>query len=185
MKRYLVLLFLCAGCITAHAQAEGWSSYMKPGPVHRQLAVYRGAWKARMTVWPAAGAQAESFDLEAVIEPLMDGRFFQVHIFGSIMGMNYDAYEQLGYNNLDGTFTHISLNTFGTAFGVTQGKWNEATKVASLKGETLNPEDKKKIELREIIKFIGRDQIVFEYYDTREGQKEFMSMELMLERKRG
>lgn len=185
MKRLLVigLLFL-APCLM-YAQANGWSSYMMPGPVHKQLAAYTGAWKVRMTVWPAAEAQPESFDLDAAIEPMMDKRFFQVHIFGNIMGMTYDSREQLGYNNLDGTFTHISFSTFGTAFGIMQGKWSEASKVANLTGETLSPEDKKKIVLREVIKFIGFDQIVFEYYDTREGQKEFMSMELMLERKKG
>lgn len=185
MKRFLLFFLFAFGCVAANAQADGWSAYMMPGFVHKQLAPYVGAWKVRMSVWSAAQAQPESFDLDAAIEPLMDGRFFQVHIYGSIMGMNYDSREQLGHNNLDGTFTHISFSSFGTAFTILQGKWNEATKVATLAGETLSPEDKKKIALREVIKFIGLDQIVFEYYDTREGQKEFMSMEMVLERKKG
>lgn len=186
MKKLFILLFFGVGSVSLYAQAQGWDAYMMPGDVHKQLRTYAVAneWNVRMSVWPAADVTPESFDLKANIRSLMDGRFIEIRYLGEIMNMKYDGVSQLGYNNVTAVFTHIDFNSFGTGFTVLEGSWNMATKVATLKGETVSPSDKKVIQLRETIKFIGFDQIVFEMYETREGQREYKALEYILDKRK-
>lgn len=185
MKKAIAIFLLSAACLCAQAQSEGWAAYMMPGIVHKQLSSYVGPlWRAKLTLWVAAEAQPESFDLQASIEPLMDGRFFRIRCLGEIRGMRYEALDELGFDNITQTFTHIAYSTFGTSFTVTEGTWNDARKTAALKGRTIGPEDKNWTGLRETVKFIDREEIIFELYELREGQKEFKSAELLLYKKK-
>lgn len=186
MKKITIasLLFICS--LSSYSQASGWAAYMMPGDVHKQLGAYAVAneWNVKFSVWTAADVTPESFDFKANIRTLMDGRFLEIHYLGEIMGMKYDALHQLGYNNSTNIFTHVEFSSFGTGFTILEGTWNSATKVATLKGQTISTEDKKVILLRETIKFIGPDQIVFEMYETRDGQKEFKTLEFILDKRK-
>jgi|GEM_PF-4728262 len=185
MIRVFIIFLFFISSLSSFAQ-DGWAAYMMPGEVHKQLAVYAvpNDWNVRMSVWSADGVIPESFDLKGNIRMVMDGRFLEIRYTGEIMGMKYEALTHLGYNNLTKIFSHVDFSTFGTGFGIMEGTWNEFQKVASLKGETQSPEDNKVIALRETIKFIGPDEIIFEMYDTREGQKEFKSLEFILSKKK-
>ena len=184
-KTLLVIFSVLISSLTSFAQ-DGWAAYMMPGEVHKQLAAYAvpNDWNVRMSVWSADGVIPESFDLKGNIRTVMDGRFLEIRYTGEIMGMKYEALTHLGYNNLTKTFTHVDFNTFGTGFSIMEGTWNGFQKVASLKGQIQSPEDKKVIALRETIKFIGPDEIIFEMYDTRESQKEFKSLEFILSKRK-
>jgi hypothetical protein len=185
IKNLLVIFLFLASTFSSFSQ-DGWAAYMMSGAVHKQLSAYAvpNDWIVKMSVWSANGVTPESFDLKGNIRTLMDGRFLEIYYTGEIAGMKYEALTHLGYNNLTKTFTHIDFNTFGTGFGIMEGTWNGFQKVASLKGQTQSPEDKKIITLRETIKFIGPDEIIFEVYDTREGQNEFKSLEYILSKRK-
>ena len=186
IKNLLLVIITSISTLPIFSQAAGWSAYMMPGEVHKQLGVYAvsNEWNVKFSIWTAEGITPESFDLKAGIRTLMDGRFLEIRYLGEVSGLKYDAIHQLGYNNSTNLFSHVEFSSFGTGFTVIEGIWNTATKVATLKGQTISPEDKKLILLRETIKFIGPDQIVFEMYETREGQKEFKTLEYILDKKK-
>lgn len=182
MKKIILSLFFLAGISFCSQAQEGWASYMMPGPVHQQWANYVGAYRVSMSTWTTRGVTPETFDMQAVISMVMDNRFLQIEYHGEIMSMRYEAVSLLAYNKLSNKCTHVEYSTFGTGFMSYEGIWDELSKVAQLTGSTLSPEDKKIIGLRETIKFIGPDQVIFEVYDTREGMKEFKSLEIILDR---
>jgi hypothetical protein len=84
-----------------------------PGAKHRWLEPLVGRWNVQMRVWPAPGATPiESTQLTASREWILGGRYLREELTGSFAGNPSHRLALLSYNNLEGRFELVTVDTF-------------------------------------------------------------------------
>jgi Protein of unknown function (DUF1579) len=84
-----------------------------PGEKHRWLEPLIGQWNVQMRVWPAPGdTPIESTQLTATREWILGGRYLREELTGKFAGNPSHRVALLGYNNLEGRFELVTVDTF-------------------------------------------------------------------------
>ncbi len=109
-----------SGCMD-QAAMQRWQDAATAGPMHELLASRVGKWKTTTKVWMNPAGEPSVSEGEAVIEPVLGGRFTRETSRGSMMGMPVESIYYLGYNNVRKQFVTCSFSGFGTGITVGQG----------------------------------------------------------------
>ncbi|MEO5682606.1 MAG: DUF1579 domain-containing protein [Chitinophagaceae bacterium] len=183
-----VLLFLTAACqLQAQANQEAamkaWMEYMTPGDIHKMLSKADGEWTYEATMWMERGAPAEKSTGTAVNKMILGGRYQESKYAGNMMGMPFEGYSLTGYDNARKVFQSSWVDNMGTGVMQLEGKLNAATKTIISTGKMTDASTGKEIKVRETFTMIDDNTQKLEMYDTREGGKEFKTMEITFKRK--
>jgi len=167
------------------AQTEqAWKDYATPGFAHKMMADEQGSWNVTMTFWTNPDALPEAYTSTAEVRMILSGHYQETFYSGTMMGMPFEGKSTLAYNNKSGEYTSTWIDNMGTGMMITKGHYDEAVKAINLTGQMIDPITGKNISMREVYTFVDANTRKLETYDTKQGQKEFKSMEIVLKRKR-
>lgn len=171
---------------TAQQQAmmEAWQKAATPGSNHKLLATLNGQWNFTTKMWMEPGAAPESSTGTAAYTPLMDGRYIQGEYKGTFNGMPFQGLGLTGYDNVAQHFTATWADNMSTSIMLMTGTYDPATKTFTYKGDmddVMKPGTK--VKVRQIVKVLGDDSHVMEWYESR-GGKELKTMEITYTRQK-
>jgi hypothetical protein len=161
---------------------KAWMSYMTPGDVHKMLAKDDGEWKGEITLWTAPGAPPTKSTATAVNRMIMGGRYQESKHTGNFMGMPFEGYSLVGYDNAKKVFVTSWIDNMGTGMMFLEGKWDDKTKTIHFTGKSTDPTTGKDVPVRETFTWIDNNKQKMEMFMTQEG-KEFKTMEIIFTRK--
>ncbi|MDP3147978.1 MAG: DUF1579 domain-containing protein [Ignavibacteria bacterium] len=193
MKKFLLITVLGIMCFSFASVAQemnkemtpemkAWMEYMRPGEMHKLLAKCVGEWKSKITMWMAPDTPPTTTDGSAVYEMILGERYLQSKHAGIFSGMPMEGLGLDAYDNAKKTFYSVWIDNFGTGVMQMVGKYNAATKTISYLGTSVDPMTGKDVKVRQTIKFIDDNHSEMDMYMI-DGDKEFKSMHIDLERK--
>ena len=190
MKRIIILpvlfflLFITGGNAQSEAEMKVWKDYMTPGDVHKMIAAADGEWTENVQMWMDPNTSTPT---EAIIttsnEMILGGRYQLSKTKGTLMGMPFEGWSLLGYDNIKKKFTSTWVDNIGTGTITLEGIWNDATKSIELKGKSFDPSSGKDVEMRQNIKFIDNDHQEMQMFDTKSGSEK-KTVEIKMTRKK-
>lgn len=163
---------------------KAWEEYATPGLAHKMMADENGTWTATMTFWEDEKATPEVYTSTAQARMVLSGHYQEVTYEGTMMGMPFQGKSTLAYNNKTGEYTSTWIDNMATGMMVTKGHYDEPVKAIKLSGVMADPITGKDIKVREVYTFVDPNTRKLETFDTKEGKKEFKSMEIVLKRKK-
>lgn len=161
---------------------KAWMSYMTPGDIHKMLAKDDGEWNEEITLWMAPGAPPTKSTATASNKMIMGGRYQESRHAGNFMGMPFEGYSVVGYDNAKKVFVSSWVDNMGTGIMFMEGKWDEKTKTIHFTGKTTDPSSGKDVPVRETFTWIDNNKQKMEMFMTQAG-KEYKSMEILFTRK--
>lgn len=165
------------------AMEEAWKAYGTPGFQHKMMADETGKWDVEMTFWTAPDAAPEKYTATAQARMLFDGKYQEVNYDGTMMGMPFQGKSTLAFNNKSGEYISTWIDNMGTGMLIVKGHYDEATKAINFTGSMPDPLTGKDIGVREVYSIVDAKTRKLESFETKEGQKEFKSMEILMKRK--
>ena len=182
----VVVLLLCTNQLLAQADQDAamkaWMTYMTPGDVHKLLAKDDGDWNEEITLWMAPGAPPQKSTASVTNKMILGGRYQESKHMGNFMGMPFEGYGLLGYDNAKKVFVSSWIDNMGTGIMTMEGKWEEKAKTINFTGTTTDPATGKSIPVRETFTYIDSNKQRMEMFITQDG-KEYKSMEIIFTRK--
>jgi len=163
---------------------EARKAYATPGEAHRMMADETGTWDVQMKFWEAPETVSESATSVAGATMILGGHYQEVAYKGTIMGMAFEGKSTMAFNNKTGEYTSTWIDNMGTGMMIVKGHYDEATKAINMTGSMTDPTDGKNINIREVYTFVDPNTRKLETFDTKEGKKEFKSMEIVLKRRK-
>jgi len=163
---------------------KAWEEYATPGLAHKMMAEESGTWTATMTFWEDEKATPQTYAVNAEARMVLSGHYQEVAYDGMMMGMPFQGKSTLAYNNKTGEYTSTWIDNMATGMMVTKGHYDEPVKAIKLSGIVADPITGKDSKVREVYTIVDANTRKLESYDTKEGKKEFKSMEIVLKRKK-
>lgn len=175
-----LLLGLSLQAQTAQDQQKAMEMYMKLGATganHAYLKQLAGEWKVAVTMWMFPGSPPVSSSTTARGELILGGRFLKMTHSGTMMGQPFEGVQTLGYDNFLEKYVSLWVDNTSTAFYLTTGSLDPATKTLTEEGVWPDPMSGGKVKVRNVTKWLGADAFTYETYMTLPNGKEFKSME--------
>lgn len=169
--------------IDSVAAERAWKDYMTPGDQHKMLADETGSWDVTMKFWMGPETVPQTDKSTAEAKMIMGGRYQETTYKGTMMGMPWEGKSTVAFNNKTGMYTSTFIDNSGTGMMVGTGIYDEPTKSINLKGEIVDPVTGKTIKYREVYTFVDAKTRKMELFDTKGGQPEYKSLEIIMTRK--
>lgn len=154
-----------------------------PSEKHEWLDPLVGEWTVEMLVFPEAGAEPiTSTDLRATRREILEGRYVYEELRGTFAGNPSARDGILGYNNLEGRFELVTVDTFEPGQMFYTGRGDETPDLITMFGESTeaglgqDPTGRKR-ELRFEFEILGPDSNVQRIYAKFPGAEEFLFVE--------
>jgi hypothetical protein len=162
---------------------KAWEAYATPGDMHKLLAEETGKWDVTMTFWMSADGKPETSNATAETKMIMGGRYQETLYKGNMMGMEWEGKSTVAYNNKNKLFTSTFIDNSGTGMMVAVGSYKTADKAIHSKGEMADIVTGNTILFREVYTIVDANTRKMEMFDTKPGEKEYKSMEIVMRRK--
>jgi hypothetical protein len=108
-----------------------------PGPHHKALGKYLGVWNVELAlVMPGAPAQRSKGT--ATYQWIIDGRWMSQRISGQLMGMPYESFSILGFDNYAKNHVAVTVSNADTAMIMSRGLVVDPTNKVSAVYGTLD-----------------------------------------------
>jgi hypothetical protein len=162
-----------------------WMELGQPSLYHERLEYFVGEWETTTKLWMGgADGPAQESTGSATYSWLMAGRWLQENLTGTMMGMPFEGYQLLGYDNYRREYVAVWVDSFSTTLTQSSGLLDESGKVITLFGEMDEPTTG---ELGKMAKYVTRivddDTFVFEVHDLGIGGDNTRVMEITYRRK--
>lgn len=148
---------------------QKWMAYLTPGEPHAAMSKMAGEWNYTNKLWMTHGAEPMLSTGTAKIEMLMGGRYMQMRVSGTIMGMPFEGQAINGYDNSTQKYLTSWIDNMGTGMMNLEGSYDAATKSITYTGTMVDPVSGKSIAVKEIIRMDSDKQFTMEMYDTKDG----------------
>jgi hypothetical protein len=170
---------------TAQDQEKAMEMYMKLGAVgenHAYLKQFVGEWKSTATMWVFPGSPPTASENKAWAELILGGRFLKMTYSGTMMGQPFEGFQLIGYDNLQKKYIILWIDNTSTAFYQTTGVRDPAAKTMTEEGLWPDPMSGGQVKVRNVTKWLGPDEFVYESYMGLPNGKEFKSLEQRVRR---
>lgn len=161
---------------------QKWMAYMTPGKEQEQLAKMNGDWTYTSKMWMDSKGEPTISEGTAVCKMLLDGRYSQMEVKGSIMGMPFNGISLLAYDNGKKIYLTTWIDNMSTGIMYGEGKYDEASKSTIIKGKMYDPMAGKDIDYKETMKWTDENTMKIESFTITDG-KEIKTMEITYTRK--
>lgn len=169
-------------------QRAAWERYLaltRPSEAHRDLARFLGEWDTTTRMFLMPGGEPSEERGTAVGEWLFEGRYVTVRTTGTLMGMPFEDFLLLGYDNFKQCYTGVVANTQSTALLAFEGAFDRERKRLECYGtmdEPLTGELDKMV--RYVWRFVDEDHFTVEVHDLRIGEPNTKVVEVAFTRRR-
>lgn len=170
-----------ANKVDTAAMNKAWADYMTPGAVHKMLAKANGKWDAEISFYYNPDSPSVN---KTVCESkmILGGRYQQSTYTGMIDGMPFEGINTLAYDNARKLYLSTWIDNMGTGIMQTEGTYDDATKIMSMKGKATDVVSGKDIAVREVFTLVDANTQTMEMFETKDG-KETKTMSILLKRK--
>ncbi len=158
---------------------------------HKLLASLDGNWDYTTKWWMDPNAKPQESKGTAVRKSILDGRYVTMDVTGKMQmpgpdgkpkDMTFKGHSMEAYDNVKKKFIGTWMDNMGTGIVMSEGDYDVATKTFTYTGEMeIMPGMKQKF--REVLKLTGKNYMIFEWYEDRDG-KEAKTMEINYTRKK-
>jgi len=145
---------------------EMMREYMKlgtPGEEHKEMLESAGTWTTHAEFMTAPGAPPSKSTGEAVISPVMDGRYMHIVLEMDFMGMPYRGEGHFGYDNGRERYVSTWLDSMSTQISYMTGTTNDDGALV-MTGETFTP-GVGVTKMKIVERWTGQDEWVQTFYD--------------------
>ena len=156
---------------------EAYMKMMATNENHAHLKTFVGEWTVSSTAWMQPGAPPERSQNSARAEMILGGRFLKMHFKGTMFGQPFEGIQIIGYDNMKKKFITFWIDSSSTAFFLTEGTRDEASKTMTETGLWPDPMTGGTIKMRAITKLIGPDEFAYEMFMTGPDGREFKTLE--------
>lgn len=180
---FLVVLSFAMPVVAQDDQQEGaeqmqvWMDYMTPGDVHQKMAKMAGEWKTVNKMWTDPNMEPNVTEGTAVCEMLLGGRYLKTSYTGNFMGMPFEGFSIEAYDKAMDQFYSVWVDNFGTGMMMMKGKYDPETKTLTYTGTSVDPMQKKEMNVKEVFKIIDDNNFISEMYVI-QGDQEIKTMEI-------
>ncbi len=146
------------------------AKFTSPGELHQKLAPYAGKWDVVTTMTMGPGHEMKD-KAKAEFSWLIDGRFLQQRIKGSLMGMPYEGFGLLGHDNFKQAFVSTWIDNLNTYKLDAEGRLAQDGRTLIFHGhldEYLTGENDKPV--RYVYRWKDDDHFTFEIHDLAIGE---------------
>ncbi len=155
------------------SQTKAMIEMAAPGTFHNHLKPLAGRWNCSVKYWPAPGTRPHESTATMKKKWILAGRFLIEEYKGTIFNnMPYSVFSVMGYDNAQGKYFNIHMDTLGTGF-----ETSFATCDASGKVFTFTGEGKSTLEI------VNDDKNIARAYATDPNGNEWMILEIVATRK--
>ncbi len=155
----------------ATAAQKAWMDYMTPGPAHKMMAESVGEWTYKMKMWLSPGGEPMLSEGTSSVEMFLGGRYLKAIRKGSMMGMPFEGWSLMGYDNLTKEVTVVWYDNMGTGTAVAKGTYDKPTNTVTVHGSFPEPVSGKDIAFKEVFKFSDKDNQSMEYFNIKDGKE--------------
>jgi Protein of unknown function (DUF1579) len=155
---------------------------------HKLLSSLDGNWNYTIKFWMNPGepnSKPQESKGTAVRKSIMDGRFSVMDVTGKMQmpgpdgkmkEMTFKGHGIDGYDNVKKKFVGSWIDSMGTGIMFSEGTYDPATKAFTYTAE-FEAVPGMKQQVREVIKIVDNNHMIFEWYENRGGQ-EVKTMEI-------
>ncbi len=162
---------------------KSWMEYMTPSAVHEQMAQQSGDWITNSKMWWAPNTEPTTWEGTTNSEMILGNRYMKSVHKGEVMGMPFEGFEIIGYDNDKKEFTSVWYDNLGTGTTIARGTFDEKSNTINFKGMMYEPMSKKDVSFRQVIKIVSPDYHTMEMYSSAYGD-EFLNMVVEMRRKK-
>ncbi|HNO77563.1 MAG TPA: DUF1579 family protein [Phycisphaerae bacterium] len=151
--------------------------YTEPGPNHKVLERFLGKWNTETRL--AMGPNGTPEKGVAEFSWLMENRWLKSDYKNSMMGMPYDGFMLMGYDNFKQSFVMTMVNSLDTMMTHAEGDMDQTGKAMILYGpmdEYLTGENDKMVKY--IWRFESDSKFKLEVHDLHIGEENTMVVEI-------
>lgn len=165
----------------SEAEMKAWMEAATPGEPHKWMAKLAGDWETSMTIFdPSMGTSEGKGTMKVTM--VMDGRYQHSFYKGDFMGAPFEGSGLMGFDNITKKYQSVWADNMSTAMMMSTGDYNKATQELTMTGEFTDPTTMKKLQTREVSKFIDDNRWTMTFFHTKDG-KEAKVMEINYTRK--
>lgn len=187
MRRVLAVLILGIACIGSEAgdkKKEFTPPKVSLGPEHKVLETFVGEWDAKVTMFVSPTKTIESKGV-LTRKMILDGHYLQESFTGTLFGSKINGMAIVGFDQNEQKFFTIWIDSLSTNAIYLKGDYNPLKKTLTLIGTDFEPNEKKKMKARDVLRITGPDTQVFEMYRQPQGApEEFKAMEVYYTRRK-
>ncbi len=186
MKKIIILLlisvFYTLNSIAQDDQMKIWMEYMTPAKEHVDLAKMAGDWTFTSKMWMDPASPPQESAGTAKFEMILGGRYSLSKYSGKMMGMDFEGWNLLGFDNAKKVWVNLWMDNMGTGMMYGEGKTDDVSKKIIIKGEYFDPMTKTQEEYKETYYIPDENSFEFEMFMIKDG-KELKNMELKFTKK--
>jgi hypothetical protein len=169
--------------MTEQEMMEAWQKAATPRKEHELLATRAGKWAVRMKHWMAPNAPATEGDGTAEIKMIHGGRQMLEDFKGDFMGMAYEGFGMVGFDNFREEYWQTWVDNMGTSLFHLQGSAGTDGNTATLVGTGDQPARKRKdVPMKSTFQFKNNDLFIFETFEADDSGVMFKNMEIEYKR---
>lgn len=163
---------------------EAYMKMMATTENHAYLKNFAGEWNMTSRAWMMPGQAPETSQTTAQGEMILGGRFLKMNYKGTMFGQPFEGVQIIGYDNMKKKYISFWIDNTSTAFFLTEGTRDEASKTTTETGLWPDPMTGGTMKVRAITKMISPDEFSYELYMVGPDGKEFKSLENRAVRKK-
>lgn len=174
------------------AMTQRWLAAAAPGPRHKELDPFVGAWRATVKTWTGGpGSQPIQTAGTSTVKWVLDGRFLLEEFTGKMIvptaggqskAAAYQGMGLTGYDNTRNLYVSTWADTTSTAILNFAGSRDPAGKVFTFYGQVDDPTvDVHGRTVKTVTRVLSKDKHTLEMYDLHAGD-DFKVLEILYER---
>jgi len=162
-----------------------WMELGQPSIYHKRLEYFVGDWDTTTKMWMGGpGSPAQESSGTAEYTWMMEGRWLAEKFHGNMMGMAFEGFMLLGYDNYRREYVSIWVDGMSSSMSFASGRLDQTGKIITVFGDMDEPMTG---ELGKVTKMVRRivddNTFVFEIHDLAIGGDNTMVMEITYKRK--
>lgn len=159
------------------------AKYSEPGPYHKRLEPFMGAWTVETRCWMDPSAPPEISKGNSTNKWILDGRVSMSEFEGMYMQKPFRGFGLSGYDNYKKKYWCTWCDTMCTGIMVQWGDCDASGKVFTYTGEYDDPMTKTTKKAKSVSRIINESKFVFEMFDVAPDGKETRTMEITYSRR--
>jgi hypothetical protein len=164
------------------AEMMAWMEAGTPGDHHRHLDQLTGDWEAVFKFWMTPGAPPMESRGTIKRKWMLDGRYLQEKVEASSAMGDFKGLGYLGYNNIDGQYEFMWIDSMSTAMMTETGLYDADAKVMVTTGSHRDPVSGRVVNRWGRLDMSNPDRHVFTGYEYDENGKKRKTFEGVAER---
>jgi hypothetical protein len=158
------------------AEMEKWMELAAPGKPHQEMAMFEGAWDAETTAWMVPGAEPVKSQAVSMNKVILGGRYLVQEYKGQMMGMDFEGFGLMAYDNYAEKFTSIWIDNMSTMVMTMTG--TAEGDAVTMTGTMPDIQTGGTTTLRSVQKMVDENTFFFEMFSSGPDGKEFKNMEI-------